>query len=318
LARAATITTVVDHLELLERRITALRKARPDLGEPLALQEAIIRASLTSARPPQTRPFPLPRDQVIARVRNGVPLLHDQPVWLDIHFAADLFSRLVEALGDTDQRGMDLLVHAATSGLLDPEQLFAEAFVNHPDHLVQLAAGAGVDGDLLTTVATRAVAPILQAYAVRLLPVLDQVDDGTLTGAAWTRGYCPVCGGWPLLGELRGVELAEWLRCSACGGGWRFQRLQCPYCANQEYRSLGSLAVDGEQRFRVSICERCKGYVKVGNAFDPLPPDLLPLDDVASLHLDLVAIERGYQRPVGSGFAIELAMPEAEWAEELA
>jgi FdhE protein len=209
-------------------------------------------------------------------------------------------------------------MHAATSGLLDPEQLFSEAFVHHQDHLGELAAAAGVDGDLLSTLATRAVAPVLQAYAERLVPMLEQVDDGTVTGAAWTRGYCPVCGSWPLLGELRGVELAEWLRCSACGAGWRFQRLQCAYCANQDYRSLGSLAVEGEQRFRVSVCERCKGFLKVGNAFEPLPADLLPLDDAASLHLDLAAIERGYQRPAGSGYRIELAVPDVEWVEELA
>jgi hypothetical protein len=44
----------------------------------------------------------------------------------------------------------------------------------------------------------------------------------------------------------------------------------------------------------------------------------LPLDDVASLHLDLAAIERGYQRPAGTGYQIELAVPDAEWVEELA
>jgi hypothetical protein len=41
------------------------------------------------------------------------------------------------------------------------------------------------------------------------------------------------------------------------------------------------------------------------------------LDDAATLHLDVAAIERGYRRPVGSGFAIELALPEQEWLEEL-
>jgi hypothetical protein len=31
-----------------------------------------------------------------------------------------------------------------------------------------------------------------------------------------------------------------------------------------------------------------------------------------------VAIERGYQRPGGTGFVIELAVPDEEWVEELA
>ena len=53
------------------------------------------------------------------------------------------------------------------------------------------------------------------------------------------------------------------------------------------------------------------------NAFDPPPSELLAIDDVASLHLDVAAIERGYHRPGGSGFMIELAVPEDEWSEEL-
>jgi FdhE protein len=309
-------------LLLLDRRVAALRSTRPDLADALGLQETIIRTTLSSARSAQAQPFPLPREQATTRIREGVPLLHDQPVWLDIHFAADLFSRLVNALAQRDEpelrARLDALVEAATGGLLDPEQLFAEAFVYHVDHLTEMAAGAGVDAELLSAVTIQSVAPLLRAYAERLLPLLEQVDDGTLRGAAWTRGYCPICGGWPLLGELRGVELAQWLRCAACGSGWRGRRLVCPFCANDDYRSLGALAVEGEQRFRIAVCERCKGYVKVGNAFDPPPPELLALDDVASLHLDLAAVERGYQRPPGSGYRIELAMPEAEWVEELA
>jgi FdhE protein len=301
--------------------VAALTKSRPDLGDALHLQAAIIRTALASPRAAETQPFPMPREHAASRLREGVPMLHDQPVWLDIELAADLFSRLVDELelrDDPELRlRLDSIAGAATCGRLDPQQLFSEAFVQHADHLAELAAGAGIDADLLTTLAARAVAPLLRAYAERLLPLIEQLDDGTTRGAAWMKGYCPVCGSWPLLGELRSVELARWLRCAACGSGWRSQRLLCAYCGNDDYRSLGSLAIEGEPRFRIEVCERCKGYLKVGNAFDPPSAELLALDDVMSMHLDFAAIERGYQRPGGSGFRIELAVPEAEWLEEL-
>ena len=312
-------------LERLNRRLAALHKAHPDQAEAWALQGQLIRTALESARPPETQPFPLPREHLVARLREGIPLLHDQPAFVDVHFAADLFSRLVNVLqarGDPEQREPDGrlegIVDAATRGKFDPERLFGEAFVHHQDHLAEIAAQAGVDADVLSTLASQSVAPLLRAYAERLAPLLERVDDGTRDGADWTYGYCPICGGWPLLGELRGVELAEWLRCSACGTAWRTQRLFCPYCANDDYRALGSLAVDGDLRFRVSVCERCKGYLKVGNAFDPPPAELLALDDVVSMHLDVAAIQRGYHRPGNTGFTIELAVPDAEWVEELA
>jgi FdhE protein len=313
----------VDVLALLDRRVAALQKARTDLADGLSLQERLIRASLTSARPPRVASFAAPREMVANRMQQGIPLLHDQPASVDLHFAADLFSRLVNvvqehATDDETQAKLLALVEAATSGRLDPERLFGEAFVQHRDHLGELAHQAGVDADLLHALASQAVAPVLRAYAEHLQPLIERVDDGSPDGAAWHRGYCPVCGGWPVLGELRGIELAQFLRCAACGTAWRWSRIACPYCSTDDFRQLRTLQVEGEQRFRVSVCERCTTYLKIGNAFDPPPPELLALDDLASMHLDVAAIERGYHRPTGSGYSIELAVPEAEWVEEFA
>lgn len=306
---------------LLDRRLAALRKSRPELDDVLDLQEQLIRAALTSARPAQAQPFPLPREQLAHRIRSGVPLLHDQPASVDVHYAADLFSRLVNVLQQREdpelQSGLDALVSAATTGGMDPERLFGEAFVQHGEHVAEIAVQFDVDADLLATIAAQAVAPLLRAYAERLLPLIERLDDGAAESAVWQQGYCPVCGGWPSLAELRGVELAQFLRCAACGSGWRSRRLFCPYCGNDDFNTLQTLTIDGEKRFRISVCERCKGYLKVANAFDPPPPELLALDDTASLHLDVVAIERGYHRPGGTGFFIELAVPEDEWVEEL-
>jgi len=307
---------------LLDRRVAALKKARPELEAAIALQELLVRTASSAARPPEVAPFPLPRELVTARVRQGVPLLHDQPASVDIHFAADLFSRLVNVLQQREDEQtvprLQALVDAATRGGLDPQQLFTEAFVQHREHVAEMAALSGVDADLLITLAVQSVAPLSRAYAERLLPAIERVDDASPSGASWQPGYCPVCGAWPLMAELRGVELAQFLRCSACGSGWRSRRILCTYCGNDDFRDLRTLQVEDELRFRLAVCERCKGYLKIGNAFDPPPAELLPLDDLASVHLDVAAIERGYRRPEGSGFALELAVPEAEWVEELA
>jgi FdhE protein len=318
----------VDRLALLDRRVAALRSARPQLGDALETQAALIRTVLALPRTPATAPFPLPREQAAARLREGVPLLHDQPIQLDIHFAADLFSRLLNTLrarDDPDLRErLDRLIGALTDGAIDPQALFGEAFVHHPDHLAHIAAVAGVDTDLLGVVARQAVGPLLRAYAEHVWPIVErlQAAEGGADGTVWARGYCPVCGGWPLLGELRGLgaglEPSEWLRCGACGSAWRQPGQGCVYCGKHDPRSLGLLRVDGEPRFRVRVCDCCQGYLKVGNAFDPLPAELLALDDLASVHLDVAATERGYQRPTGGGFRIELAVPDDEWVEELA
>src|ERR1700681_3275570 len=102
---------------LLDRRLVALRKSRPELGDVLDLQEQLIRESVTSARPAEAQPFPLPREQLADRIRSGMPALNDQPAYLDVQFAADLFSRLVNVLQQREdpelQSGLDALVDAA-------------------------------------------------------------------------------------------------------------------------------------------------------------------------------------------------------------
>ncbi len=303
-------------LARLERRVGLLREQRPELAEALALQARIARAQLSSARAPALSAFALPRQQVAARVHDGVPLLHEQPASVDVQFTADLFDRLVVALSPR----FDSLAGVVRGGRVDLEHLFGEAFVQHADHLAQIAHAASLDAELLSAAATLAVAPVLRAYAAKLAPLLTPQVLATPDGqeGGWLHGYCPVCGDWPILGELRGADLIAWLRCGACGSGWQVQRGACPFCGNADEQLLGTLTLDGEQRFRAVVCMRCKTYLKVANALEPPPSEVLAFDDVLSLHLDAAAVERGYQRPSGAGYRIELGVPDgSDWMEEL-
>jgi FdhE protein len=307
-------------LPVLQRRVGELCALHPGLEDALALQEVVIRAQLSSPRAPDVQAFVLPRQQVAARVHDGVPLLHDQPVAIDIHFAADLCGRLLHALAPHSQLGdahvdtrcaVQLTATSSITRGLDAEQLFGEAFVGHADHLAQLASGAGTAADLLVRVATDSVTPILRAYADRLGTLLPQVD----ADQHWERGYCPVCGRWPLLAEQPGSDTQRRLRCGACGTAWRDWKLACFACCATNARA--SLALEGQTRFDLEACQRCGTYLKVARALEPTDAELLALDDVASFHLDCLAAEYGYRRPTAAGYRIELSTPDAEWLEEL-
>ncbi len=125
----------------------------------------------------------------------------------------------------------------------------------------------------------------------------------------WYRGFCPVCGSWPTLAELVGSERRRILRCGRCGTGWSWIVLLCPYCGNDDHRTLGALheADDDAPRppgepaaaavARVDTCLRCHGYLKAITAFASYPAVRLAAEDVATLHLDIAAGEAGYRRP---------------------
>jgi FdhE protein len=115
---------------------------------------------------------------------------------------------------------------------------------------------------------------------------------------AWRRGDCPVCGHWPTLAEIRGLAGRRHLRCGACGADWPIRWLRCPFCGDDGHEHLGVLAsterADGPT---VSVCDGCRGYLKTLTTLAPIRPRDVPLHDLATLALDVAALERGYRRP---------------------
>ena len=172
----------------------------------------------------------------------------------------------------------------------DTRQLFIYVLQGNLDKITQEAEQLHISRDLLLTLLHYSLMPFLQAYGSRLKPLLD-LD-------LWTHGNCPICGAWPSLSELRGADQIRYLRCSLCGGDWVYPLLRCPYCENANHEKLGYFFVEGEEKkHRIYVCEECKGYLKVFPTLDPTPPEFLNLEDLATLHFDVVAAERGYGRP---------------------
>jgi len=87
------------------------------------------------------------------------------------------------------------------------------------------------------------------------------------------------------------------LRCGYCRSHWNYPRVACPFCENSDDRQLGHLVVEGEPVLRIDYCEACGGYLKTyqggGN-------ERLFLADWRSLHLDVIARDRGFKRLAGS------------------
>ena len=287
-----------DLLAELERRLARLREARSGLEldpSAVALQGALIRARVEMLEPDLPR-LRLPPNVALDRLRSRTPLLHQAPAFVDVGWAAGLFGRLVEVAAEHSAES-EALQTALDEGLLDTESLFHEAFVQHREHVGHLASEAEVDPDQLFSLAWLAVSPMLAGYARQLQAYLDRGLS------AWDRGYCPVCGGWPGFMELVGMARERWWRCASCGTRWPALPA-CTYCLSESPVALG---LEGDPRYAVEACDRCQGYLKTVRAFEPSPTELLPLDDLASVHLDTLAQARGYARPTAPGFPLELS-----------
>ncbi len=121
----------------------------------------------------------------------------------------------------------------------------------------------------------------------------------------WHRRYCPTCGSLPAMAQLVSEELARQrlLSCGCCGTRWQFTRTRCPFCETDSQR-LETMIVEGESGLRIDHCASCGGYIKT---YDGLGNESLLLSDWSSLHLDLLASDRGLKRLAASLYEFEPA-----------
>jgi FdhE protein len=112
----------------------------------------------------------------------------------------------------------------------------------------------------------------------------------------WTRGACPTCGSDASLALLVETEdgRERMLACACCRTLWKFKRVGCPHCGNDAQDRLTSLQIEGEDDVRVDLCDACFGYTKTFTGASERAGSFL--DDWPTLHLDVIARERGYTR----------------------
>jgi len=231
--------------------------------------------------------------------RGGRPLL-DGAV---INLAPRLVGRWVRhILGIAAGAGTEAepLSRAVATGSLDPLLLFETAVSQDVDRFDELAGVGGDYGGLLRGLASLIAMPMLQscrrAWAER-------------APADWASGYCPICGSWPALAEIRGLDGARHLRCGCCGSDWRTEWLRCPFCGEGDHEKLGSLvSPDRLARETIEVCDRCRGYVKTMTTLSSIRPDHVVLQDLATLVLDIAALERGYRRPAAKGHEVAVSV----------
>jgi len=141
--------------------------------------------------------------------------------------------------------------------------------------------------DLIDLFIEESLRPELEVVAEQYAAAVEQSD--------WREGYCPICGKEPKIGEIRESEDGRrYLFCHQCGCKWHFRRIKCPFCGNEEQHSLAYFAVEGEESHRVDVCNKCRRYIKIIELPKSSEDVNLDVEDIATLHLDMLAYEEGY------------------------
>ena len=127
------------------------------------------------------------------------------------------------------------------------------------------------------------------------LEIIAEKYDEIIAKSGWSEGYCPICGKEPKIGEIREEEQGKrYLFCHQCGFKWYFHRIKCPFCGNDEQHTLAYFAVEGEEHHRVDVCNKCRRYIKIIELTKSSEEPNLDVEDIATLHLDMIAYDEGY------------------------
>jgi FdhE protein len=271
-------------------RLAATGQQNPEWQPWLRLLETALREidePLWAAAEPQLR---LDRPA-------GAPLLAGAVLTLDRRSARDWVRRLLkQARSDAGALGASL--PAAGSRSLDALSLLEAVICQDESRLTSLSVALGMAPHVLGAVGHLAATPLLLACGRSLGPQLP-LD--------WPHGYCPVCGAWATLAELRGIERTHRLRCARCGGDWGMTLLRCPYCGERDHQRLAALVPeDGGEVRKVAACLTCQGYLKTLTTLQANLGYMLAVEDMATVDLDIIALECGYTRPKRPGYALGL------------
>lgn len=248
--------------------------------------EALIDAALAK--------IPIPRACVpiwgdyISDFHAGVPLLRSSMVAIDFRGVEEVLTSLVEALalkplsGDLaeDSRTLEAQLHGDQDS---PRR--AVAWLLNIDSFTP--TNPGLLRYLGWSVLARYLRPVVDAFS------------GWRDEERWLRSYCPTCGALAAMAQLVGTDPGRlrFLSCGGCRSRWRYRRTGCPFCQSADDHRLAVVAVEGESGLRIDYCEACSGYVKT---YEGQGSEAVLLADWTSLHLDIIARDRGLNRCAGS------------------
>ena len=176
--------------------------------------------------------------------------------------ALELFELLKTHLPEREE-DLALIQDTFVSGKTEVVDFLASVFSNIDEDIAKIISEYNLAEDLTTFFAVYLARPF-RAKAARMLT--EELDL-----EVWHYGYCPVCGHWASLSHIANKEEnRRTMWCLHCGTHWRFPRIKCAYCLNDDHESLEIVSPVSEESFRIQVCKKCRRYIKEIRSDNPI------------------------------------------------
>jgi FdhE protein len=279
-----------DSLEKLNKRIQQIKGKRVGYGDILDFYQKVKEEQEKIKTSLKLESIHIKKEWKELLTKEGFPILERKDFPVDIEASSTLFHSLCNIAKDANPHMVEQvrkIGEAIDNKKINPKELLKEG--TKEQKVEQIANKFGLDKKVLLFLVQSSIRPSIEKGMKQLVKELDTEN--------WLKGFCPICGSFPQLSLLKEEVGKRFLLCSYCGCEWRIERLYCPFCSNKDQDSLYYFYAEREETYRIDLCEKCHQYIKTIDLrkIEELDPFL---EDIATLHLDILASQKGYKRPV--------------------
>jgi len=277
-------------LDRLNERIQQIKKKRPGYGKILDFYQSIKEAQEKANASLTIDSIPLGKEWKELLSKEGFALIRKEDFPLDIESSVKLFETLCQVGRHANPHLAEQL--EKIQGAIDDKRIDLKKLLSGgsmEQRMEEIVEELGLDKHVLLFLIQSSIRPSIEAGVEQLRSELEP--------ETWRKGYCPVCGSLPSLSLLKEEVGKRYLLCSYCGYPWRIDRIFCPFCENKDQESLHYFYGEREKTHRIDLCDKCHQYIKTIDCRNLQESDPV-LEDLATLHLDLLASQKGFKKPV--------------------
>ncbi len=237
--------------------------------------------------------FSLSKDEINEKLQKSLPLISFSYIPWNQSYLKYLFHEICAIMmkqEEADVEDIQRLVDAEKLEMFNLRVLIEKILTHDNSSFQTLSQKLKIRENLLVYTVLQTAKPFFEVAA-------EEISEN-IWKDRWFKHYCPVCGSCAQIARLEKENGKRILYCILCGSGWRFMRLKCPFCCNENHKKLKFIEEEIGP-YRIDICEHCKWYIKtlderkeVGRETEYIPS----IEDLATMYLDIIAEKNGYVR----------------------
>jgi FdhE protein len=302
-------------IEGVRREIKTYLETNPELAEIMGLYEHLLSIEAEYIPLIDTKVEADEASEIEKVIGEGKSLLDTTKIYVDPVMFKEILTKMANVISDLRpefKEGLDRLV-AYPDVNVDTEgatPVFIDALLNfNTQYFTKIGELIDLNNDIMFFVIYHAISPFIEkaSYEFR-----DKFDYD-----AWQKTTCPVCGRKSSMSIIRREDDLHILQCQACRTHWTYPAETCVICGNNDPETYEYLFDKSDEAHRAYVCNVCKKYIKttderiMGRDVD------VEIEDLATLVLDFVAKQNGYEPGGRITFAVSLEVPEDDEAMEM-